>query len=146
MGPFTQKRQKMFFELDSALNLTSVAKNFGGNYSTIEYVVDIVAEIVDQDVSGEQLTARTSQAITFVEVPYSQEVAKWILVASSGAGILLFLLILVCLISVSILKCLLTPELLLIDHTFQTGFFKRKTRDDFERRLMADAQSGGAGK
>ena len=101
MGPFTRKRQKMFFELDSALNLTSVAKTFGGNYSSIEYIVDIVAQIVDQDVSGGQLTSRTTQVITFIEAPYSQEVAKWILVTSSGAGILLFLLILVCLISVS---------------------------------------------
>lgn len=69
----------MFFELDSALNLTSVAKSFNRNYSTIEYMVQMEAEIVDKEVSGGQLTSRTSQVITFIETPYSQEVAKYVL-------------------------------------------------------------------
>ena len=91
----------MFFELDSALNLTTVASTFGGNLSSIEYVIELQAEILDDDVSGSQLTASKTQTITFIEKPYSEGVAKWVLVTSSGAGILLFLLILICLISVS---------------------------------------------
>ena len=101
MGPFTRKRQKMFFELDSALNLTTITKEFVANFTSLEYVVDLEAEIEDQDVEGGPLVAREKQSLTFIEKPYSEEVAKWVLVTSSGAGILLFLLILVCLISVS---------------------------------------------
>lgn len=94
----------MFFELNSSLNLSTITNTFGANFSSIEYVLDMEASIMDAEIGAGQLTAKSSLTITFIEKPYSEQVAKWILVTSSGAAILLFLLILLCLISVSYLS------------------------------------------
>ena len=107
-----------------------------GNYTEIEYIVEIEAEITDIGVLGENRLAQTSYVILFKERPFSDEVATWILISSSGVGLLLFALVLICLLSVS----LVIPEQRpLSNNCFpQTGFFKRKTRDDFERQLLAN--------
>lgn len=102
IGPFGSKTQTIAsFEFDSALNLSVMKEGFGTNYSSIELSIDFEGEIIDEidstiTKSSTKLIANFKQQSNI-----NDSVQTWVFIVSSGAGLFILTLVIICLISVS---------------------------------------------
>ncbi|RWS09263.1 Integrin alpha-9-like protein, partial [Dinothrombium tinctorium] len=111
IGPFGINHQTALLEIENAINLTGVENVFKTNYSGILFTIEVEAKITDKSINSD--IYRAYLPTVFKRIPTPEAVSSWIIFASSGIGLLLFIIIFVLLL--------------------KFGFFQRKQREEMQR-------------
>lgn len=102
-GPFGSKtRTVASFDFTSALNLSVIRSDFGTNYTSIELFIQVEATITDEVDTDDGTTRSVTRLVaTFQKQPKIESLQTWVFLLSSGAGILILIVVIICLVSVS---------------------------------------------